>query len=233
MYDGIKKYYLFSPSLRIAHWVWALAIGVLFITGIYIGNPFFIGTVGYEATFADLHAITMNWIRLFHFIFGYVLLAALILRFGIMPFRKADRLIIPKVWTKVYWENAVDTLKNYLLITKSHKPYIRNPLARTAYLGLFLLLIFEVITGFGMLGKSNPGGFWDKLCGWIIPMLGDEYQVHRWHHIVAWIIVIFVVVHVYMVIREDILEKDGEVSSMVNGSKFFDHVPADISDVQE
>jgi Ni/Fe-hydrogenase 1 B-type cytochrome subunit len=29
------------------------------------------------------------------------------------------------------------------------------------------------------------------------------------------------------------LEKNGEVSSMINGSKFFDHVPADISDVRE
>jgi len=88
-----------------------------------------------------------------------------------------------------------------------------------------------VITGFAMFGRSNPGGFWDKLFGWVIPMLGGEYQVHRWHHIVAWIIVLFVVIHVYMVIREDILEKNGEVSSMVNGNRFFDHVPADISDV--
>lgn len=226
-----KKYYLFSPSLRIAHWVWALAISMLFITGLYIGNPFFIGNVGYSATFGDLHAITMNYVRLLHFSFGYILLAALILRFSIIPFRKADRLIIPKLWTKTYWENAADTLKNYLFITKSHKPYIRNPLARTAYFGLFLLLIFEVITGFAMYGRSNPDGFWDKMFGWIIPMLGGEYQVHRWHHIVAWIIVLFVVIHVYMVVREDILEKDGEVSSMVNGNKFYEHTPADIADI--
>lgn len=229
--NDFKKYYLFSPSLRIAHWVWALAISILFITGIYIGNPFFIGNVGYSATFGDLHGITMNYIRLLHFSFGYILLAALILRFGILPFRKADRLIIPKFWTKEYWENAVDTIKNYFFITSHHKPYIRNPLARTAYLFLFLLLIFEVITGFAMYGRSNPGGFWDKIFGFIIPMLGGEYQVHRWHHIVAWIIVLFVVVHVYMVIREDILEKDGEVSSMVNGNKFFETTPADIKDV--
>ncbi|GAB6077761.1 Ni/Fe-hydrogenase, b-type cytochrome subunit [Hydrogenobaculum acidophilum] len=231
MNDEAKKYYLFSPSLRIAHWVWALAISVLFITGIYIGDPFFIGNVGYSATFGDLHALTMNYIRFLHFSFGYILLSALVLRFLIMPFRKADRLIIPKFWTKEYWENAFDTLKNYLFITKSHRPYVRNPLARSAYLGLFLLLIFEVITGFAMYGRSNPGGFWDKLCGWIIPMLGGEYQVHRWHHIVAWIIVLFVVIHVYMVVREDILEKDGEVSSMVNGNKFFEHTPADITDI--
>ena len=231
MNNEIKKYYLFSPSLRIAHWIWALAISVLFITGIYIGNPFFIGNVGYSATFGDLHALTMNYIRLLHFSFGYILLAALILRFSIIPFRKADRLIIPKFWTKAYWENAFDTLKNYLFITKSHRPYIRNPLARTAYFGLFLLLIFEVITGFAMYGRSNPGGFWDKLFGWIIPALGGEYQVHRWHHIVAWLIILFVVIHVYMVIREDILEKDGEVSSMVNGNKFFEHTPADITDI--
>lgn len=179
MNKDIKKYYLFRPSLRIAHWVWVLAISVLFVTGIYIGNPFFIGNVGYSATFGDLHAITMNWIRLLHFSFGYILLAALILRFSIIPFRKADRLIIPKVWTKAYWDNAVDTLKNYLFITKSHKPYIRNPLARTAYFGIFLLLIFEVITGFAMFGRSNPGGFWDKLFGWVIPMLGGKYNI--WH----------------------------------------------------
>ncbi len=229
--NDFKKYYLFSPSLRIAHWVWAIAISMLFITGIYIGNPFFIGNVGYSATFGDLHAITMNYIRLIHFSFGYILLAALILRFSILPFRKADRLIIPKIWTKEYYDNIVDTLKNYLFISSHHRPYIRNPLARTAYFFLFLLLIFEIITGFAMYGRSNPGGFWDKIFGFIIPMLGGEYQVHRWHHIIAWFIVLFVVIHVYMVIRQDILEKDGEVSSMVNGSKFFETTPSDISDI--
>ena len=92
-------------------------------------------------------------------------------------------------------------------------------------------MIFEIITGFAMYGRSNPNGFWDKIFGFIIPMLGGEYQVHRWHHIIAWVIILFVVVHIYMVIREDSLEKDGEVSSMISGVKFLKTPPADLSDV--
>ncbi len=48
----VKEYYIYSPWLRIFHWVMAASVGVLFATGLYIGNPFFIGTQGVEPTFA-------------------------------------------------------------------------------------------------------------------------------------------------------------------------------------
>lgn len=168
----------------------------------------------------------MDWVRLIHFSFGYILFAVLLLRFLIIPFRKGDRLF-PNFFSKAFYENAFDALKNYLFISSSHKPYVRNPLARTAYLIFYLLVLFEIITGFAMYGKINPTGFWYSLFGFVVPLLGGEFEVHFLHHIVAWFILFFVVIHVYFVIREDVLEKNGEVSSMINGTKDFESAPAD------
>jgi len=223
-----KSYYVFSPALRIWHWVNFVAIIVLFVTGLYVGNPFFSGPHGKEATFAT----TMAFIRFLHFSAGYVLLAAFLFRIATAPFNKGDRLVIPAFWREEFWHGLKETLKEYLLF-KEHEPMIRNPLARTAYFFFYLLLVFMLLTGFGIYGLSNPGGFWDTLAGWVVWSLGGEFQAKAWHHWVAWIIVLFFVVHLYLVVREDALRKNGEVSSMVNGVKFFDEDPVDLEDVKE
>lgn len=49
----MKKIYIFSPTLRISRWIWALSITFLFISGIYIGNPFFLGPTGIEMLIAQ------------------------------------------------------------------------------------------------------------------------------------------------------------------------------------
>jgi Ni/Fe-hydrogenase 1 B-type cytochrome subunit len=36
-----------------------------------------------------------------------------------------------------------------------------------------------------------------------------------------WIMVMFAIIHIYMAFREDILSKQGIVSSMVNGYRYF------------
>ncbi|NPB08647.1 MAG: Ni/Fe-hydrogenase, b-type cytochrome subunit [Aquificae bacterium] len=227
-----EKIFVFSASLRIWHWVNFLTIMVLFFTGLYIGNPFFIGSQGIEATYAYDKVLTMDFIRFIHFSAGYILLVSFLFRIFIAFFRKGDRLFIPKVWTIEYWEGIKETLLEYLLI-KEHRPYVRNPLARTAYFFFYVLLFFMIATGFGMYGLSDPEGFWASLFGWVVWSLGGEFQAHMWHHWVAWIIILFFIVHVYFVSREDFVHKDGEVSSMFSGVKFFKEKPVDIEDVEE
>ncbi|WP_333783932.1 cytochrome b/b6 domain-containing protein [Thermocrinis sp.] len=193
--EVVKRIYIFSPSLRIWHWVNAVCIVVLFLTGLYIGNPFFIGSQGLEATYAYAHSLTMDFIRFIHF------------------------------------SGVGEMVLHYLLIKPGHRTYIRNPLARLVYFLLYLVLIFMVITGFAMYGLSDPGGFWAKMFGWIVPMLGGEFSVHMWHHWFAWLVIFFVIVHVYLVVRYDVIEKEGEVSSMFNGMKTFKETPVDVEDV--
>ena len=228
------RFYLFQPGLRIWHWVQFVAIFVLFFTGLYIGNPFFIGSI-LDPTDAYGRALCMDLIRFIHFAAGYVLLFGFIYRIFLMFTKKSHFwLLIPKFWKSWFWKGIFDVLLFYTFIKKSHIPLIRNPLARSAYFFVMLLILFEIWTGFAMYGLSDPSGFWAKaVSGWTLSLFGSEYELHFWHHVVAWIIALFVMVHVYMVFFNDFIAKEGELSSMTAGTKFFPegHIPADCDDV--
>ncbi len=226
-----KRIYVFSASLRIWHWINFITIMILFFTGLYIGTPYFTTSAGYEATYTYDKNLTMGFIRFLHFAAGYVLLFSFLFRIYIAFFRKGDRMFIPKFWTIEYWQGIKETIQEYLFI-KEHRPMIRNPLARTAYFIVYLMIFFMIATGFGMYGLSDPDGFWASVFGWIVWSLGGEFETHYWHHIVAWLIILFFVLHVYFVSREDFTHKNGEVSSMFNGVKFFKKEPVDINDVK-
>ena len=77
----------------------------------------------------------------------------------------------------------------------------------------------------------NPNGGGAHLFGWINPMVGGEFTVHLIHHYVAWMIILFAIGHVYMVIRSDFMEGEGEVSSMFSGVKALGHEPVDIGEI--
>lgn len=229
-----KKVYIFSPGLRIWHWVNFLTIITLFITGLYIGNPFFLGPVGVEATYAYKEGITMDFIRKIHFIAGYVLLASFIFRVIISLFSKRDRLLFPAVWRRDYWTGLKEITLKYIFVMKEGEgqEYVRNACARTVYPLVYLAIFVMIATGFAMYGMSSPGGFWSYLFGWILRFLGGEFMVHMWHHWLAWLIIVFAVLHVYLVIREEALKKNGELSSMFSGYKVFEKEPVDLKDVE-
>ncbi len=51
---------------------------------------------------------------------------------------------------------------------------------------------------------------------WVAHLFGgDSYSVRSWHHLVAWGFIIFTVVHVYMAFREDYLQRNGTMSSIL------------------
>ena len=229
-----KRIYVFSPGLRIWHWINFLTIITLFVTGLYIGNPFFSGPQGVEATFAYEESLTMGFVRKVHFIAGYILLASFIFRVLIAIFSSRDRMIVPKFWKKEYWVSLKEITLKYLLIMRDDEghEYIRNACARTAYPLVYLAILFMIVTGFGMYGMSDPDGFWASVFGWVVWFLGGEFQTHMWHHWVAWLIIIMAVIHVYFVIREEIVRKNGELSSMINGYKYFEKDPVDIGDLK-
>lgn len=224
-----QAYYLFSPFLRIFHWIMVCATIVLFITGLYIGNPFFIGSQGLDPTYAFKAVLSMEMIRYVHFIAGWILLASFIFRIYGWMINRGDRLL-PRFWKKNYWEGMKDVTLHYIFISSTHRSYLRNSLARSSYLGLYGMMAVISFTGFAMYYQINPQGWGAKLLGWIIPLLGGEYWVHLIHHAMAWFIMLFALVHVYMAIRADVMEKEGEISSMFSGVKYV-HTPTDIEDI--
>ncbi|MEG6585854.1 Ni/Fe-hydrogenase, b-type cytochrome subunit [Dendrosporobacter sp. 1207_IL3150] len=228
---SLRAYYVFSPAIRIFHWIMVLAIFVLFFTGLYIGDPFFIGTQGTEATFAITNIFSMEMMRYVHFIFAYLLTVSLILRIYGFIINKGDRLL-PHFWTRRYWFGLVDTTLHYLFLRDQHTPYLRNSLARTGYLFVYIMILLEIVTGFAMYVMINPNSFAAKVFGPFNHLFINEYNVHIIHHYAAWGIMLFVIVHIYMASRADFMEKGGEVSGMISGVKFYDEEPEDLNDIK-
>jgi Ni/Fe-hydrogenase 1 B-type cytochrome subunit len=78
----------------------------------------------------------------------------------------------------------------------------------------------QILTGFALYGESNPGGFWDGLAGWVIPLVGGSARTHMWHHLAAWGFVVFAILHVYIVMLDARQYRNGLLISMITGYKF-------------
>ena len=93
---------------------------------------------------------------------------------------------------------------------KEPRKYIgHNPLAH-----LFMVSIITVgglvmmVTGFALYAEQTGLGSWqDEWFGWVIPLVGQSQDVRIWHHWGMWIILVFVMLHVYTAIREDIMSR--------------------------
>ncbi|MBQ9614796.1 MAG: Ni/Fe-hydrogenase, b-type cytochrome subunit [Selenomonadaceae bacterium] len=221
-----KIYYLFSPFLRIFHWIMVVCIITLFVTGILITKPLQVMVA--EPTYTMM---SMDLIRNIHFVAAFLFCAAFILRIYGFIVNKGDRLF-PRVWEgHFYWE-TIDVAMHYMLLKPHHAPFLRNPLARMSYAGLYVMVLIEILTGFAMYFMTEPSNIGGMLFGWVNVILGGELMTHLVHHYVAWAIILFAIGHVYMVLRADIMEAEGEASSMFSGVKFLEHVPRDANEVE-
>lgn len=220
-----RIYYLFSPWLRIFHWTMAICISVLFATGLMIAEPWVIYAV--EPTFSGL---TINNIRDIHFLAAYVFLAAFVFRIYGFMINRGDRLF-PRVWEGHFYRETLDVALHYMFLRNRHASFLRNPLARLSYALLYFLVLIEVLTGFAMYGANEPNGITGTLFMWVNVVLGNEFTTHLVHHYVAWAIILFVIGHVYMVIRAEFMEGESEVSSMFSGSKILAHEPLDANEI--
>jgi Ni/Fe-hydrogenase 1 B-type cytochrome subunit len=80
-----------------------------------------------------------------------------------------------------------------------------------------------IVTGFALYGEGAQEGSWAHtlFTSWVIPLFGQSQDVHTWHHMGLWVIVLFVMVHVYAAIREDIMSRQSMVSTMLSGWRLF------------
>jgi Ni/Fe-hydrogenase 1 B-type cytochrome subunit len=95
----------------------------------------------------------------------------------------------------------------------------RNPIAGLSYAILWLLAIVPGITGLALNAEVNPGGFWWTWFGWLIGASANQ-PLRLIHHSLMWAIIIFIVIHLYMTILDNVEEHDGLLSGIVNGVKW-------------
>ncbi len=220
-----KEYYIFSPFLRIFHWIMASQIVILFATGLLITKPMDVAAV--EPVFS---VTSMDLVRDIHFTSAFILCASLILRVYGFIINKGDRLF-PRVWEGHFYEETVDVALHYMLLRPHHASFLRNPLARGSYAMLYVLLLIEILTGFAMYFMTDPTSTGGMLFGWVNVLVGSEMMSHYIHHYVAWFIILFAIGHLYMVIRAEFMEGESEISSMFSGKKILAHTPKDANEL--
>ena len=112
-----KEYYLFSPFLRIFHWLMVAAIVVLSVTGLLITKP---PTMLFsEPTYSPL---LMNLIRNIHFVAAFAFCAGFIGRVYGFIINRGDRLF-PHFWSLMYYRTSRSCA------IRSHAPRTRGSTA--------------------------------------------------------------------------------------------------------
>jgi Ni/Fe-hydrogenase 1 B-type cytochrome subunit len=212
--------YVYDAAIRIWHWVTALCIVVLAVTGYFIGAP--PPSLGGAETTGHF---LFGYIRFVHFSAGMILGVMFLLRIYrvLLGGPHARQIFYVPFWSIAWWKDLFGEVGWYLFL-KPPKEYIgHNPLAHAAMFFMFLLpLLVLLLTGFALFaeGMGVTSG-WYTVFGWVFQVLGDSMTVHTWHQVAMWVIVIFSMVHMYMAIREDMTHRQTTISSMVSGWRFF------------
>ena len=171
---------------RILHETIMASIILLALTGFYIHAPFIHNGGGF----------LMTMMRGVHYACAGILVIAFVVRV-IWMFASPKR----------DWKNFIPGLSDFILLPKvllhyahiTKKPVVvkkYNPLQMLSYCMAYVLVFFQIITGFGLQYPNST-------MRWLAyDVFGNPVNLRIAHYIVSWIFVIFILIHVYMAIRE-------------------------------
>ncbi|RMG67536.1 MAG: Ni/Fe-hydrogenase, b-type cytochrome subunit [Nitrospirae bacterium] len=207
------RVYAWEFPVRLTHWINALCIVVLSVTGFYIGNPF-------------IHAISskqyiMGWIRYIHFVAAYTFVCSVVLRFywAFVGNRYARwGALIPH--TSRQWRDLADTVKFYLFLSKK-PPYAvgHTAFAGLVYILIFLLYVWQIISGFALYNLSAQTTSSAALGGWLTGIMHLQ-TIRLYHHLGMYVLLAFVMAHIYIGWYLDSKERNGIMGSIFGGYKF-------------
>ena len=189
--DEIQRIPVWSRALRIAHWVMAVAVVVLIVTGWRMESD-------------PLPASTLLDD---HFLAAACLIPAILLRIYLLFLGAGTDHISACEPDMNRLRSALAVLKYYFSLGRSPLPnwYAHNPLWGPIYLLLFLFLLLQIVSG--AFQQSHP-------------YLG-MVNLHDIHIIGAYVITGFTVVHVTAVFLHDLGGSGSDISAMINGHRIF------------
>jgi len=213
----LVRVYVWDAVVRLTHWLIVLSILVLSATGLYIGRPFLI-----HSGPATPHFF-MGWVKVVHsysaIVFTVSVLARIVWMFAGPPWAQWKE-YIPV--SRERQKGLFKTLEFYLFVFRKPPDYVgHNPLAGGAYAVIFGLFLLQIATGSALFGASARTSLMRPFAA-LLPWLGGA-QIARWiHHGVMWLLLGFMIHHVYSGILTSIVEKNGELDSIFSGNKFVE-----------
>lgn len=215
----MREVHVWELPVRFYHWINALCIVILSITGYLIGSPLAVAS-GTEAYFN----YWFGTVRFIHFVAAFVFFFNFVFRiywgfagnefarwYNFIPYKRCQ-------WREIVKVIKVDVLQ---LTHKQIDSIGHNSLASLIYFITFLIFVLQCLTGFGMYAAMS-NAFLPKLFAWIVPLLGGDMHARQLHHILMWAFILFAIVHIYLVFYHDYIERRGVTSSMIGGWKFIE-----------
>jgi Ni/Fe-hydrogenase 1 B-type cytochrome subunit len=204
------RLYVWQVPVRVTHWLIAISIGALSLTGGYIADPFLIPPGG----------SVMTTMREVHVISAIVLLLAGLWR--TVWLLRGNRFARWTAFIPTTRNQATELFRQaafYAFLRKEIPKVLgHNQLAAAAYIALVGLLVVETVTGFALYAVlgAEPAA---TLFGWTRELIGLQ-AIRLVHHLAMWGILAIVVFHVYSCVLVDNIEKNGILTSIINGFKF-------------
>ncbi|MFO1202607.1 MAG: Ni/Fe-hydrogenase, b-type cytochrome subunit [Tabrizicola sp.] len=213
--------YVYEVPVRLWHWINAFAILTLMVTGYFIGSPPPSMQIG-----EPVSQFVFGYIRFAHFAAGMILTFGFLGRiyWAFFGNHHSRQLFYVPFWSSQYWREVWFEIRWYLFLAKEPKKYVgHNPLAQLAmFFFITLGVSFMIVTGMALYAEgAQEGSLPDLLFGWVRGLTWNSQRLHTLHHLGMWWIVIFMIIHIYVAIREDIMSRQSIVSTMISGTRTF------------
>jgi Ni/Fe-hydrogenase 1 B-type cytochrome subunit len=215
-----RTIYVYQAPVRIWHWMNALCMVILFVTGYLIASP--PGSLSGEAS---AH-FQMGYIRFTHFAAGQTMAVFFLMRilWTFVGNANSRQIFYLPVWDGHFWRGALHEMRWYAFLEKYPKQYVgHNPLAHIMMFVVFTLgTLFMICTGLALYSEgAGHASMIYSAFGWVFSIFPNSQDVHTWHHVGMWVLVLFTMIHIYAAVREDIMSRQSMISSIVSGERQF------------
>lgn len=213
-FGPVAALYVWQYALRLCHWGLVISIGALSFTGYYIHNPFIYGLSN--------KPFVMGWFRFVHESFGMLFIALVILRiylfFGGNKWENWREFIPRK---KAHFLEMIDVMKFYGFMRPEPVSKIgHNRMAAFSYVGIYGLMLVEIITGLVMYQRMLDNAFLRALVGWV-PAIISLQNLRLIHFFLLYVFIAFGVFHVHLCMLVSRAEKRGLMDSIFIGFKLI------------
>jgi Ni/Fe-hydrogenase 1 B-type cytochrome subunit len=96
-----------------------------------------------------------------------------------------------------------------------------NALAATAYSGVMVLFLVQILTGLALYGLNAPASLWGSLFAPLNAAVSLQW-LRLGHHAIMWLLIGFAIHHVYSAWLMDVKERNGTMASIFGGYKFIE-----------
>lgn len=213
----LERIYVWELPVRITHWLIFSSVIILSATGYYIGHPFI--SVGGAAR----DHFVMGSARAAHLHTAIVFTLAVLVRvYWLFAGNVYARLTEFIPLTRARYRSLYRAALFYAFIRRDPDEYPgHNALAGGSYAAIFVVYFILILTGLTLYAAEAPVGSPLRAFSLLAPLFGGLPLARLMHHIGMWLILMFVVVHIYFVLLASITERTGIFDSIFSGYKFF------------